>query len=246
MTHKLYPLTVTRFPNPDLAQFIVRFFDDLDKSGIRYTNDEVLVSLINQLKGQHTPFQKSIEQVRASDKTVALAKADRLRDEAYKALGSGLKAYQYSTVEAEKAAYTSLNILFKQYKPSTGKNYEAQTNLLTNFAEKMTTAPYKDQVNLLGLKRFVDRLVETNRNFDALYASRSQDKLTKVAYNSKELKADVIYHYNLLVDYINVMAQAKKTKPYTDLLNVVNHTRKTYADLQARGTKGKKNDKAEK
>lgn len=240
MTHKLITLTLSRLSNPDLAQFIVRSLDDLEKSGIRYTTDENIVSLINQLKTQHSPFQKSIEQVRASDKTVALAKADRLRDEAFKAFGAGLNAFRYNSTEAEQAAYASLKLLHKQYKPSTGRNYEAQTVLFVNFLEKLATAPYKEQVNTLGLKRFVDRLIEANRSFDQLYASRSQDKLTKLAYNTKELKTKVIYHYNLLADYINVMAQVKKTKPYIDLLTVVNHTRKTYADLVARGTKSKK------
>lgn len=239
MTKPLHQLALTRLTNAELAQFITHFLEDLDKLSSRYRADEGLVKLINQLKIQLPFFRQSLEQVRASDKTLALAKSDRFRDDDLKTLGQALKAFRLSKRDTEQEAYLSLSLLFKQYRSSTDRNYEAQTALVASLLEKLATAPYQEQVTLLGLNRFVANLAESNAQFSQLYASRSQERLTKVSYNTKALRQELLFTYNLIADYINVTAQVKQTKPYTDLLPVVNHSRKAYADLLARKPKNK-------
>lgn len=244
MTKPLQSLAMTRLVNAELAQFLTRFVEDVEGSSSRYKTDDSLVGLLNRLKTQLVPFKQSLEQVRASDKTQAIAKSDRLRDDDLKALGQALKAFRLSKRPQEQEAYTSLNLLFKNYRTSTERHYEAQTALVHSLLEKLATAPYKEQVTLLGLNRFVTNLAESNAAFDELFTSRSRDKLTKVSYDAKQLRQELLFTYNLLADYINITAQVKQTKPYTDLLPVVNHSRKIYAELLKRkvNNKGKKTD----
>ena len=246
MTKKLHSLNFTRLTYPETAQFVGRTIEDIEQSGLRLNTDESLAPLLNQCKTVLATFKASIKQVRASDKTVSLAKLDRERDEDFKALLSALKAFRTSKREPEQKAYTSLDLLTKTYRKSSDKHYEAQTLLFANFLDKLATAPYKEQVRLLGLQRFVDNLAESNTAFNALYVSRSKEKLTKVAEKTSDLKDQLIFNYNLLADYINIMAQVKKTKLYTDLLTIINHDRKTYADLIARKPKTKKDKDKEK
>lgn len=243
MTKKLHPVALTRLTHADFGQFIHRFLDDLDKSGLRYNTDESLVALVNQLKTQLPVYKKSLEQVRASDKTKSIAQADKERDDDLQALQNALKAFRSTKRPNEAEAYTSLNLLFKQYKEADSRNYEAQTLLVATLLEKLATAPYQAQVTLLGLKRFVDSLAESNAAFEAIYASRSKDQLTKVSYDVKELRSQLQFTYQLVADYINITAQVKSLKLYKDLLGVVNNSRKAYADILART--GKREEKAQ-
>lgn len=106
--------------------------------------------------------------------------------------------------------------------------------------DKLGKPPYREQVTLLGLRRFVDNLTDSNRRFDTLYGHRAKEKQASLTETSRDCRRELMSSYHLLVDYINIMAQVKKTKLHQDLLVLVNHHRKSYAELVARKGKVKK------
>lgn len=228
---KLIAFQARRLHHAEYAQFISRFLDDLDKSGLRYNTDEVLTQAVAQVRTKLPAFKKALEQVRASDKTELLAEKDKQRDNDFRVLKDSLKLYRHSRKPAEQAAYTSLNLLFKQHKLTHRTSYEAETTLLTALLDKLALAPYQEQVTTLGIKKFVDNLAESNSAFDTLFASRSKENLTKVSYDTKALRAELATAYQQVADYIQLMSQLKALKLYKDLLDVVNNSRAYYADV---------------
>jgi hypothetical protein len=242
MTKKLYPINQRKLSNVESALLTGRTIDDIDQSGIKLNTDENIPLLISPCRSVLNTFKKSMEQVRGSDKTASLAKLDKERDNAVRALLSAHRAFRYSKRESEQAAYISLKLLFDQYRSVMDKHYDAQTLVVSNLVDKLGTAPYREQINQLGLKRFDDNLTDSNRRFDVLYASRNKEKMGKVAEKTGDLKEQLLFNYSLLADYINIMAQVKKTKFYLDLLAIVNHHRKLYAEILARKSKPKKEE----
>lgn len=227
-------LTLSYLRMPELSQFSQRFLDDLSASNLNVTSDPVLSKLVADFKKALPPLQESLEQIRSSDKTKQLSKADRERDEDYAALKAGLRAFRTAKRETEQQAYQSLYHLLDQYKKSTKANYEEQTALLSALLSKLKATPYREQLRLLGLQRFVDNLTESNKTFNSIFASRSQEKLARVSYDRKALRNHLIASYKDLHDYSHILARVKGDKLYHDLVAILNNSRKYYADLLAK------------
>lgn len=231
---QLAHLSVTGLNKAELSQFISRFLDDLTKSGINTSGDDIITKLLAELRKQLPALQKAVVQVQASDKTKRLVAADRERDDDLKALRAALSAHRTTKKEANKVAYASLKLLFEEVKTADKASYEEETALMTGFLAKLAAEPYLAQVRTLGLQGFVDNLTESNTAFNTLFASRSKEELTKVSYDSKALKQAVIDPYLDLSSYVLVLARVKGDKPSKDLLKILNNSRKYYADLLAK------------
>lgn len=233
-------LATSRLNAVDYSQLLTRFQDDVEKSGIRLNSDETLNSLFTTFKQKLEQFKRSLVQVPTNHNTRALAEADRQRDNDFSALRLSIRPYRTSKREGEADAYTRLNKLFSDNKDAPSKGYESQTAHINNLLSKLATSPYKEAVALLALRRFVDNLAESNRQFDLLFAGRSKEQLNKVSYDSKLLRAEVYDSYNLICDYVSVMVRAKNTKLYKDLIPVINSSRNYYAEVISRRNKAKK------
>lgn len=234
MSQKLTPINLSHLRHAEASQFLTRFLDDLDKSGIDLSTDELVTRLVTDLRIQLRPFTSSLEQVRASSKSADIAKADEQRDRDFQALKDSLRPYRNSRDEAEKAAYTSLRQLLDQHKLTAKTNYEAQTALLTNLLAKLAGAPYQDQLATLGIDRFVTKLSASQTAFEAAFSARSQEGLTKPTSDVKQLRKRAFAPYQDLADYTAVLARVKGDQFYTALLAVLNNSRAYYADLLAR------------
>lgn len=234
MTKTLLPLKLSHLRHAEATQFLTRFLDDLDKSALELTADQVLTALIARLRTELRPLTSSLEQVRSSSKSADIAKADERRDRDFQALKDSLRPYRTSSDEGEKVAYTSLKTLLDQYKLTAKTNYEAQTALLTNLLERLATAPYTDQLTELGMTKFVDKLGTSQAAFEAVFSARSQEELTKTSYDVKALRKTAFATYQDLADYTAVLARVKGDQLYLDLLAVLNNSRGYYADILAR------------
>ncbi|MDO4432376.1 MAG: DUF6261 family protein [Aerococcaceae bacterium] len=231
---KLTNLHIPHLRHAELVQFLTRFLDDLTKAELPYNNEEHIKPLLVKIRTDLVPLQKSLEQVRASEKSTAISQADALRDADLQALYDSVKPYRVTKRDNEKSAYTALKLLFAQYKEAKSSNYEAETALVVNLLEKLGQAPYNEHVRTLSIKKFVDNLSESNTAFEQLFASRSQDALTKTTYDVKGLRKAVLTPYKQLATYVELMAQLKGTKLYIDFLDVLNNSRKYYADMLAK------------
>lgn len=234
MTKTLHPIKLGNLRHAEASQFLTRFLDDLAQSGLETSTDQVLEDLLVRLRTELVPLARSLDQVRSSAKTEAIAKSDDQRDRDFQALKDSLKPYRASRDTTEAEAYKSLKQLLDQHKITAKTNYEAQTALLTGLLEKLAGAPYADQLEILGVTKFVAKLRTSQADFDRLFAARSQEELVKVTYDVKALRKAAFETYQDLADYTAVLARVKGDQLYIDLLAILNNSRDYYADLLAR------------
>ncbi|HEM3202016.1 TPA: hypothetical protein U0910_000007 [Streptococcus suis 8830] len=230
---QIQKLYTSRLRHPEFAQLVVRFLDDLDKKGLSVAKEDIVEKLLTDLRTNLPHFQQSLEQVRASEKSVSISEADEQRDADFQALRDSIKPYRVSKREAEKSAYASLKLLFDQYKDTAKANYEQETALLTSLLEKLRSS-YSDQISVLEIEKFVSNLEESHRDFETRFSSRSQESLTKVSYDVKALRKAVLTPYQDLTEYLAIMVRVKDEALYKDLLEVLNNSRKYYADILSR------------
>ncbi|MGT2846125.1 DUF6261 family protein [Streptococcus massiliensis] len=244
---KIIDFRLGHLRHAEFSQFIARFLDDVEKENLDVKKEDVLSRLLATLKSKLPAYQASLGQVRASEKSASITEADQLRDEDFQALRDAIKPYRSSRRENEKAAYKTLDLLFDQYKKASQVSYEEETALLNSLLDKLKQADYQAAVEVLALGRFVTNLTESQAAFDKVFSERSQEKLAKVSYDTKQLRKDLVAPYQQLCDYVAILVQVKDDELYQKTLNLLNNSRKYYADVLARrkGLNKKENTKKE-
>lgn len=230
----LTSLNLKRLKNTEMAQFLTRFLDDLDRSGLRYTNDELLASLVTKLRQETATYKEAVKPIRVSNKSSLIRESDERRQRAIQALKESIRAHRYSTTEPLRSDYNNLKLLLTHYQGGGRHNYEEQSILISKLLGKLTTSPHKEEVATLGIKPFVDQLNTVQQEFETLFASRSKEQIDRPTYDLTALRQQVLEAYRLVVDYIELMNRAKSLKLYKDLLVVANNSRHYYADLLAK------------
>ncbi len=81
---QIQKLYTSRLRHPEFAQLVVRFLDDLDKKGLSVAKEDIVEKLLTDLRTNLPHFQQSLEQVRASEKSVSISEADEQRDADFK------------------------------------------------------------------------------------------------------------------------------------------------------------------
>lgn len=227
---ELTQLQLTKLYNTEFAQLLVRFFEDFSKSGINVEDDADFKKLYDEIKEDLEKYSESLNQVRASEISSEIAKADKSRDFAYKAFSAALSAYKYSEVEAEKEAYRSLMLVVSEFKGIDNLAYEASTFKFNAFSDRFQSSEYKNHLNTLSLTKFVQRIASANQKFNELFAKRSGETMQKPVYNSAEIRKRLFLNYKKLCSYISSLAQVKQDEYYKKSLVVINNGRKYFAD----------------
>lgn len=227
------PCNLRRLHHAEFQQLLTRMLEDFKSANLKSKDDD-FTRLLNTIKNKVPTLQNALEQVRASEKSQTIQELDTSRDRAFQALADSFKPYRYSTVATEKAAYTALNLLFKQYKRLTQKNYEEETALINNLLSRLNSAEYQDDVTALGISKFVTALSSAQTAFEAQFNARSKENMGRTFYNVKELRQTLAEDYQLFIDYVGVLALIKSDPFYKNAIGVINNSRKYYADVIAR------------
>ena len=234
---KLNKLDYVRLHNAEFGQFIARFFEDLDKSGKTLSHDADLSQLAQDLKNQLPEYEKALEKIKASEESKKIAELDKDRDNALQALKTSIKAYRTSKEEPETKAYNALKIVFDQYKGVEGDSFEKETNRINTLVATLQSPEYMDDITVLAINKFVDRLKKANIDFNDLFSHRSVQNAQKGSYDVKELRKVMIDKYKKLADYVLALAEVKQDPFYRELLEIINNSRKYYADMLAKRKK---------
>ncbi|MDO4775401.1 MAG: DUF6261 family protein [Aerococcaceae bacterium] len=227
------PCNLRRLHHAEFQQLLTRMLEDFKSANLKSKDDD-FTRLLNTIKTKVTTLQSALEQVRASERSQNIQELDTGRDRAFQALANSFKPYRYSTVANEKAAYIALNLLFKQYKRLTHKNYEEETALINSLLSKLNSAEYQDDVTALGISKFVTVLSSAQTAFEAQFNARSKENLGRTFYNVKELRHTLTEDYQVFIDYVGVLALVKSDPFYKNAIGVINNSRKYYADVIAR------------
>ncbi|ATA77762.1 conserved hypothetical protein [Capnocytophaga canimorsus] len=241
---KLIPIHLSSLKNTEFAQLLVRFFEDFEKSGLDLQTDTDFKRLFELIQAKKPTLDEALDQVRGSEESEKIMKADKERDNLLKALRSATNAYKYSTNPKEKDAFATVNLLLSEYKNVENDGYEQATYRLSNLTERLQNEEYKDAVKELSLSKFVSNLASANVTFNELFARRSSKAMQKPSYNVKELRKELTTIYKDLTDYTYILARIRNDDFFTKALGVINNGRKYFADtIIARRNAGKVNSK---
>lgn len=229
---KLHPVDLGRLTNLEFGQHVKSV-----KQGIIMLNvatDDGFTNYLTQLETSSDQYDKAMVQVKKSDETEKIAKADQTRDTAISALMRYLKVFELSEDEEEVLAYKSLNALVKTYKNLQTWNFEEESNGIDNLVNDLNNSKYLPSVTLLNMNRYVTRLATRNTDFKTLFAGRTMEVASKEVFDVKKLKSDLKTLYTDLATYVLSMAKSKDSEEFNKSLTIMNTVRKYYADLLAK------------
>lgn len=227
----LLKLDATRLYYAEFGQLIVRFFEDFDNSQLNADTDVDFKGLYDSLKQQIPTYNRALDMVRASEESQKIVQLDDDRDNDVKALRSSLKAFANAKTQAEKDAYNAVKLLLAEYKNVEFSSYEAETNKLNLLTEKLLSDEYSTHLATLGIVKFVNHLVDSNKAFNDLFAHRSFKTSQKEVFDTKLLRKQLYKDYKIMVNYVAALALVKKDPFYKDVLAIINNGRTYFNDV---------------
>lgn len=231
---ELTPIHLQSMHHAEFGKFVERFFEDFNKSGLNADTDADFSVLFEDLRSKIATYNKALVQIKESEATQKIAELDKMRANDFQALKDSIKPYRNSKKEERKASYKALKIALDEYKNVTNLSYEEETHKLKALISLLKEPEYKPHITALKLEEFLEELEESNTAFDTLFAERSAQNIGKETYDTKALRKEMTDLYRRMVNYIEALANVKKEEFYPKALEVINNSRKYYADVLAK------------
>lgn len=228
---KLQPLHLTSLHHAEVGQLIVRFYEDFSRASLDATTDPDFKKLFDELHAKIPAYNAALKQIRASEETEKIEQADHERDADIQALKDSIKPYRKAKTQAEKEAYTALDILLNQYKNLADENLEKQTAHLSILLTALRSAEYDPHVNQLNINKFVTYLEDSATSFNDIFSQRSYKTSQKEIYDVKALRRDLIDHYRTMINYIAAVSSVKADVFYTNTLATINNGRSYFDNV---------------
>jgi len=244
MMKNLISLDASKLHHAEFGQLIVRFFEDFSKTSLDANTDADFKRMFDALQAKIPDYNGALDQIRASEESEKIAKADHVRDTDVQSLKDSLRPYRNSKTQAEKDAYTAIKILLDQYKGVEDASYEEETNKLNSLVSRLQSPEYSSHVTMLGIIKFINELAASNTAFNDLFAHRSYQASQKQTYDVKALRKNLNNDYKQLVNYITILADVKTDTFYKDVLAVINNGRSYYANVMLARRNGSKDTEA--
>ncbi|MDO5106111.1 DUF6261 family protein [Capnocytophaga sp.] len=230
---KLTKLDVYQLHKAEFGQFISRFLEDFERTDLDIETDADFKVLFEALQTQIPVYSKALEQIDVQEESNKIARLDKVRAADMQAVRDCIKPYRNSKIEARKEAYNALKIVLDQYKNVSREVYEEETKKINVLVSTLRTEKYTPYINLLKIREFIDELDTSNKEFDALFSHRSHQILKKGNLNAKDIRKQLTDNYRKLCNYIVTLADIKQDSFYKEVLEVINNSRKYYADVLA-------------
>lgn len=232
----LESISLTRLSVLEFGQHIKAIVTNLEQlgGGPGFITDPTLLEYMATLTSRTALYDKAQVKVTKSDETAKIAAADKARDTAVSAAMRYLSVFELSEVEAERWAFASLDTLFSEYKGLQSWNFEEESMGIDKLVTDLQGPKYSVHVATLAMGGYVERMLQRNADFKALFNKRTQETSAKEVYDTKAIRAELKTIYEDMVAYVLSMAKSKKTEEFNQSLNVINAVRKYYADLLAK------------
>ena len=231
--YTLIRLDLFRVKNAEFKQFITRFFEDFQGTELSLDTDEVFKSLFESLKRKSDTYAKALEQVRAKEESKKISELNKIRNADFQALKDSIKPYKNAKTEDQQKAYHALKLVFDSYKGVVKDSYEGRTSRLHTLVNQLRSNEYNDDVVALYITNFVNELDKSNTAFNEIFNKRSLQSLQKNNLNVKEIRKEISEIYQNMANYIVAVTNVKEDPFYTKTLEVLNNSRKYYADILA-------------
>jgi hypothetical protein len=242
---KLVQLSLTAFTHIEAGQFMQRNLDDVVTANVVPSQDAHVERYLNKLRTEETAFDGCLLQIRKNKETAELLVKDHGRDQSVAFLYRQFMVFEYSDNPTEIVAFKNLKGLFDTHRGVAKMNYEIQTKAVNHLVTELRSAVYTADVTTLNLNLAVNRVANTNTDFDTLYSKRSTEISTAELLDTKTVRATITQTYKEYVAYVLGMAIATDAAFYNTLLEIINGTRKQYSDMLARRKGGTTTKEAE-
>lgn len=240
---ELHPIRTGNLRVSEAGQFIIRYFSDVESSGIDLQKDIDFYTVHTILKMQSNAYDEAMKQIKAMAETKELETLDLHRDQMVSTLRRAISLFEYTDDKNEQDAYHAARIIMKNYAGLEKENYEAETFDIQKLLQEWKKPEHTNIVSILWLSIHLDNLKKSAEQFDALFNNRSNITVQKVAYDTLALKRQMMDSYYKLVNYIAGTAAVKTTDKeyYLKIMDAINNGRKYFGDLLARrkGSAGK-------
>ena len=161
----------------------------------------------------------ALQTIRKSPRTEEIQKADKERDDAYRAFRGFNKVMLLSDNAQIRAAAVRVQIVIDTYKSVLGMNYEEETGTIHNLVQDLKSEKYAGDVTLVGLTQYVNKLESRNNNFKSLLNLRDEE--TAAATGSahiavKDARASIDKIYIRLRGRVNSYVDDETPNPALD------------------------------
>ena len=161
----------------------------------------------------------ALQRIVKSPRTEEIQRADKERDDAYRALKGFNKVMLLSDNAQIRAAAARVQIVIDTYKSVLGMNYEEETGTIYNLVQDLKSEKYAGDVTLVGLTQYVNKLESRNNNFKSLLNLRDEE--TAAATGSahiavKDARASIDKIYIRLRGRVNSYVDDETANPALD------------------------------
>ena len=153
--------------------------------------------------------------------TDKIATADRLRDQLYAGYKKAVGGYANFPVEDMAEAAKVLQQHVKDYKIDVQAQLDKETGLLVNFIQDLE-GKFAEQVKMLSLTAFVERLKAANEEVRLLTGQRTDERSAKTASALKAARIASDEAYKMLVLHVNAHALLEGEEAYAAFIDYAN------------------------
>ena len=191
-------------------------------------------------------YDDALKQVRENDKTILLAKLDAARDRLYSVFVRLAKVLQEHYDEEIATAAHSVNIVIRNYRNPVSMSYAAETSVLYNLCQDLQEPAYAPSVEKVGLTGWVEKLKETNDEFEKVFDERIDAKSLLIVNAAKDcrIKLEDAYRLLMTVTESELLKETCNIHPYVDKINtlIADYKKLIAARTTRNATKRKKKD----
>jgi hypothetical protein len=178
----------------------------------------------------------ALQRIVKSPRTEEIHKADKDRDDAYRALTGFNKVMLLSETPAVRAAAGRVQIVVDTYKSVLGMNYEEETGTVYNLVQDLKSGKYAADVTLAGLTPYVLKLEQRNNDFKNLLNTRDEETAAAtgtahIAVKDARASIDKIYARirNRVNSYVDEDTPVPALDAFVAQLNVISKRFNTLA-----------------
>jgi hypothetical protein len=217
---------------------IFGFYTDVVKAIERHT-DENLTPYTEPIQAMYLQLDAGYKLGRMNEITAEIKALDEQRDRALVGIRKVLEGYElyYQANKAEAAARLLYSL--NKYGNITRLTYSEQSGALTSLLNEWKETTLKDNLELLGLKDWVEDLRLTQDKFALRYLDRAEDEATKKAVPISKLIPDAVKLYQEFALMLTAFAKINPTT-FTPLANLLDELGKKYNEALRSETPKKK------
>ncbi|MDR3194983.1 MAG: DUF6261 family protein [Tannerella sp.] len=234
--HSLYPRELRNNLHFEFFSSLLKLLQLLG-SGIAY-----LVDAIQRLATLLLEEDRALDVMRRYDETGLIDENDRGRDSAFYAAHEIIRAMLRHFEPYKAEAARRLEVIFANYAKAPHLPLPDESAAFHSLLQQLSG--HQEDINLLGLNEWVERMRQCNENVRTLTAQRESEAAHRAQLRTKAIRAEVDATYHDIVGKLEAAATLEGPEAYTELFREINARIDEYKNILARekGRRKKNNE----